>query len=220
MMPIEQKFVDLTMCPNLLHVIVVTNASWVVPATTDERRFFVLDVSDKMTGDKAYFKALAAQTETPNAALLWYLLHEVDLTGFDPRFVPATKALYDQMSHGLEDALRQRGSRCLCRGELHLASCNLNNTGIARVSDLSPHQWPVVTLLSGALQTGTASGPEYQRGEDRTAVQRQSEGQRKRSLVCKEGTSWWSSLLGNYILGRITPCLVKKQVPSGLGGHV
>jgi hypothetical protein len=103
-LPIEQKFVDLKMCPNLTHIMILSNADWVVPATRDERRYFVLDVSEKRKGDKSYFQKLSAFTEQANPAILHYLLHEVDLGDFNPRYVPTTKALYNQMTEGLTGA--------------------------------------------------------------------------------------------------------------------
>ena len=113
---IEQKFVDIKMCPNLVHTIVLSNSDWVVPATPGERRYFVLDVSSKRKGDKGYFEKLAAQVTKPNAALLYHLLH-MDLKDYSPRFVPSTPALYSQMAEGLEGA-DAAWFECLCRGEL------------------------------------------------------------------------------------------------------
>ena len=50
--PIEPKFVNLFQAPNRLKILIASNADWVVPATADERRYFVLDVADtaKLTG--------------------------------------------------------------------------------------------------------------------------------------------------------------------------
>ncbi len=42
---IEPKFRNVAPARNCLHVIVSSNEEWVIPAGTDERRFFVLDVS-------------------------------------------------------------------------------------------------------------------------------------------------------------------------------
>ena len=44
--PIEPKFVNLFQTTNRLKILMASNADWVVPATADERRYFVLDVSD------------------------------------------------------------------------------------------------------------------------------------------------------------------------------
>jgi hypothetical protein len=44
---IEQKGVDPIQCPNRVKVIMAANAKWVVPASCDERRFAVFDVSNR-----------------------------------------------------------------------------------------------------------------------------------------------------------------------------
>jgi hypothetical protein len=55
---IERKGVDPCPASNRLKLIMASNAEWVVPATADERRFFVLDMSSVRTGDRTYFRAL------------------------------------------------------------------------------------------------------------------------------------------------------------------
>ena len=116
-LPIEQKFVDAETDVNLLHLIVLSNNDWVVPASDRERRFFMVDVSGERIGDFKYFEALHRQLEAGGyAALLDYLLH-VDLTNFNVRDVPKTEALRSQMAESLTgiDAV---WFECLQRGEL------------------------------------------------------------------------------------------------------
>jgi hypothetical protein len=62
---IEQKGIDVVSCPNRLHVFMAANAEWAVPASHDERRFAVFEVSDRYAKNgaaenerKAYFDAL------------------------------------------------------------------------------------------------------------------------------------------------------------------
>ena len=52
---IEPKGVDSFPMPNRLKILMASNNDWVVPASADERRYFVLDVPDTRKGDKAYF---------------------------------------------------------------------------------------------------------------------------------------------------------------------
>ena len=47
---IEPKGVDSFQMPNRLKILMATNNDWVVPASADERRYFVLDVSDMPEG--------------------------------------------------------------------------------------------------------------------------------------------------------------------------
>jgi hypothetical protein len=51
---IEGKFKVPQQYRNRLHVIMASNSEWVVPASDDERRYFVLDVSDARAQDHAY----------------------------------------------------------------------------------------------------------------------------------------------------------------------
>jgi hypothetical protein len=94
---IEPKFFDPTLNTNHLHIVMVSNANWVVPASIDERRFAVSDVSDKYRGDKNYFKPLYQEIENGGAAAMLYDLLRMDLKDWHPRDeVPKTEALMDQ----------------------------------------------------------------------------------------------------------------------------
>ncbi len=99
---IERKGVDVYQARNLLDVVITSNNDWVVPATHDERRYFVLEVSDEMIGNSAYFNDIKDELEGNGpAAMLFDLLAE-DLTDFNPRLVPATDALWEQKLQGMD----------------------------------------------------------------------------------------------------------------------
>ena len=55
---IEGKYRNAVMTKNHLHIIIAGNEHWLVPAGMDERRFFVLDVSDERKQDTDYFAML------------------------------------------------------------------------------------------------------------------------------------------------------------------
>ena len=93
---IEPKGVDAFTASNKLMIFMASNADWVVPAGASPRRYFVLDVSDAHKQDHVYFAAIAQQlVNGGRAALLHFLLYR-DLTGFNIRVVPQTRALADQ----------------------------------------------------------------------------------------------------------------------------
>ena len=118
MLPIEQKFVDAEADVNLLHLIILSNNDWVVPASDKERRFFMVDVSGEKIGDFSYFRAIQEELEHGgHAALLHYLLNEVDVSDFNVRDVPRTEALRSQMSQSLT-GIESVWHECLLRGEL------------------------------------------------------------------------------------------------------
>lgn len=98
---IERKGIDSFSVDSYLRIFMSSNEDWVVPATSDERRYFVLDVSDERRGDHVYFRALRQEMNNGGrSALLHYLMH-YDLSDFEVRSVPDTKALSQQKLQGL-----------------------------------------------------------------------------------------------------------------------
>jgi hypothetical protein len=93
---IERKGVDSKSCPNYVHLIMGSNSDWVVPASADERRYFVLDVSEAHRQDHAYFADLKAEWQAGGREAFMHLLTTHDLTGFNVRKVPVTEALMSQ----------------------------------------------------------------------------------------------------------------------------
>ncbi len=101
---IEKKGVDRVLMPNYVHLIITANpdSRRVVPAGDHERRFFVLHVSDKRRQDSDYFRPILEDARGDGPAnLLYYLLNEVDLSGFEVTDFPRTDALREQQEHSL-----------------------------------------------------------------------------------------------------------------------
>lgn len=93
---IERKGVDVETAPNYIHLIMASNDMHVVPAGGDERRYMVLDVGTGNQQDTQYFSHIArAMDEGGREALLHYLLN-YDLSEYEVRNVPKTKALHEQ----------------------------------------------------------------------------------------------------------------------------
>jgi hypothetical protein len=93
---IERKGVDAFSARNRLKIVMATNEDHAILAGTDERRYFVLRVSDEKAQDKTYFAKLDHWWRNGGkAALLGYLLG-YDLSGFDIRTPPNTAALEAQ----------------------------------------------------------------------------------------------------------------------------
>jgi len=103
---VEAKYQNAVNVPNLLHIGMASNADWVVPASIDERRYFVLDVSDHRIGDRAYFEALAAQMNTGGTAALLCDLQRLDVSGFRVEDFPCSAALMMQKRHSLDSLSR------------------------------------------------------------------------------------------------------------------
>ena len=84
---------------NHIRLIVSSNNNWVIPAGNEERRFFVLDVSEARMQDRAYFASIIAEMNSGGReALLQYLL-DYDLSATDVGSPPKTAALMDQKRH-------------------------------------------------------------------------------------------------------------------------
>lgn len=93
---IEPKGVNAFQVPSVLRLFISSNERWVVPATEDEARYFVLNVSEKRRGDHTYFGALRAEMEGDGPANLLAYLQQYDISDFQVRAVPSTDALGEQ----------------------------------------------------------------------------------------------------------------------------
>ena len=104
---IESKGVNACTAPNRLHIMMASNNDWVVPAGNKERRYFVLQVSDKHIQDHAYFASIDEQMLRQGglAAMMHDLLHR-DLSTFDVRKFPWTDALDEQVLRTLDPAMQ------------------------------------------------------------------------------------------------------------------
>jgi hypothetical protein len=102
---VERKGIDAIQQPNYLKVFMATNHDWAVPATRDERRYCVFDVSPARTGDKPYFDALhkAKQSKTVQAAFLFDMLAR-DISDFHTGQIPDTIGLRAQRMESLSSA--------------------------------------------------------------------------------------------------------------------
>jgi hypothetical protein len=96
---IEPKGLDAFAVRNCLHLIMSSNAEWVIPASADARRYFVLAVADHHKQDHAYFAAITREMDNGGREALLYELLNRDLSSFNVRDVPQTDALADQKAH-------------------------------------------------------------------------------------------------------------------------
>ena len=99
---IEPKNCGLYTAVSYLNLSVTSNSDHFLPVSNTARRFFIPVVSAARKQDFAYFAALQEELDHGGyEALLYHLLHEVDLTGFNVRDVPQTEGLRQQRDHGL-----------------------------------------------------------------------------------------------------------------------
>ncbi len=98
---IEPKGKDAFQIKNHLSFIMASNNDWVVPAGLEERRFFVLDVSDRRIGDRAYFNELFASMDNGGVEAMLYDLLAYPINK-DLRTAPRTAALLDQIAESFD----------------------------------------------------------------------------------------------------------------------
>ena len=114
---IEHKGKEPFTVSNLCRVAIIGNESWLVPASHDERRFFVLEVGDGRKQDNAFFQAMREGMEMGGYRLLLRFLKNYSLAGFDPNRPPSTGALLDQ-KHATLSTEHEWWLECLTAGRL------------------------------------------------------------------------------------------------------
>jgi hypothetical protein len=101
---IEPKGIDAYEAPNRLSIAMSSNERWVVPASENERRYAVFEVSAIRQQDFEYFAALRKEIYVDGGAEAF--LHEMlnwDLKGWHPREnIPKTQALVDQQDESAD----------------------------------------------------------------------------------------------------------------------
>lgn len=99
---IEPKHCGVYRADSFLNLSITSNAKHFVPISGTARRFFIPTISPARIQDHAYFAEIQKQLDEGGfEALLYYFLHEVDLTDFNVRLVPKTQGLMEQRNHSL-----------------------------------------------------------------------------------------------------------------------
>lgn len=92
----EGKGKDAIMVKNHADFIVYGNRDALVNVTADERRYFVLECSDRRRGDVEYFDGYFEELENGGLSAFCAWLLARDLAGFRPSAIPKTTALRQQ----------------------------------------------------------------------------------------------------------------------------
>src|SRR6516165_9576533 len=134
-LPIERKGIDLIQVPNYLHVMMLAEPGWVIPAGKYERRYAALEVSSGRRGNKSYFRALHRQINEGGAEAMFYDLQRMELGDWHPRDIPETllrnPALLKQQGFNLPP-LEQWYVSILHDGVLPGALANKPNTAFTK----------------------------------------------------------------------------------------
>lgn len=100
---IEPKNVNAFESANRLSIMMATNEDWVAQVAGDDRRYVVLDVSDRFKEDEAYFAALRDELESGGREAFLHDMLAMDLGNWHPRRDrPQTAALNEQKVESAE----------------------------------------------------------------------------------------------------------------------
>ncbi len=123
---IEAKYQNAVQMPNFVHLMMASNEDWVVPASLEARRFFVLDVSPARANDHAYFAAILGEMDTGGYEAMLHDLSAYDLTFFNHRAAPKTAGLQNQKKLSLP-AAEDWWSETLYRGYVFKSRLGLDD---------------------------------------------------------------------------------------------
>ena len=98
----EAKNVDAIYIENHLNLIIASNNKWVVPGGLRERRFLVLDVSDKHMQDRDYFGKIIKQLRNGGYEAMMYDLKRLEYKLDELREIPKTEGTRDQSLRSLD----------------------------------------------------------------------------------------------------------------------
>lgn len=94
---IEEKHQPQRIIDSFHRFFAASNHEHFVQVDNDDRRYFILQVSDKVAQNEVYFKSLFAAIESDNAlAAFIHTLTKIDLKRFNPRVAPKTQAHAEQ----------------------------------------------------------------------------------------------------------------------------
>lgn len=111
----ESKWMNAKQSRSFVRVMMTANSSWVVPAGWSERRFLVLEATDRMLSKDKYWVDLVRQMKNGGLSGFLHDLLARDISQFNPRNVPVTEALIDQKIQSMDDSTRWIFN-CLSRG--------------------------------------------------------------------------------------------------------
>ncbi len=170
----EGKHRDAVIGRNLAHLILASNHDRVIEAAPEERRFCVLNVSNKYRQNYTYFAALIDQMNKGGREAMLYDLEREDLSGFHPRDFPRTLALHDQQLLSLKPLQRwwldKLEQGCLSQGsdwkQEVVKATLLDDARLATYPQLSVHE--LLAELRRMLPTGyPADGARRTVGDNR-----------------------------------------------------
>ena len=103
---IEGKGVNAEKSEAYFRLAFVSNEKQAVPATTDERRFFALKLSNEVDGNLPYFKDLIHEIRNGGLEAFMYHIENLDISKISLRQAPRTEALFEDILAKMETVER------------------------------------------------------------------------------------------------------------------
>lgn len=114
---IERKGREPYQVDNLCRIAIIGNEAWIVPASSDERRFAVFSVGDGRKQDRKFFHDMRVGMEQGGYAHLLHFLQTYDISDVDVNDAPATAGLIEQ-KHASLDCVQEWWLDCIANGEI------------------------------------------------------------------------------------------------------
>ena len=103
---LEFKGKDVIFVDSFIRLLVTSDKEWIIPASFNDRRFAVWDISDAHKQDHAYFKGIEDQLQNGGYAGLLHSMLNFDLSTVDLLKLPDTQARQDQKQLSLTPIMR------------------------------------------------------------------------------------------------------------------
>lgn len=120
---IERKGKEPYTVKNCTRVVIIGNEDWLVPASSDERRFAVFEVGEGNKQDTSFFETMRKGMEAGGSRLLFQYFKEFDLSEVNVNVAPQTEALLEQKLSSL-NPIEQYLYDCLNEGRLLYSEFN------------------------------------------------------------------------------------------------
>ncbi len=140
----ERKGIDAVGYRNMIHMVIASNSEWVIPAGSNSRRWFMMDVAADKSHSTQYFKDIYDELDNGGReALLYFFLNRNIIANLTR--APETQALQEQRAMSLQsDTVVSWWTRIVSREELPIADIKsddpLDNTWPNRVRKEDLHE--------------------------------------------------------------------------------
>ena len=114
---IESKGMDVIRVRNHVNLIMASNSNWVIPASIEERRFFVLDINESRQQNQSYFKKIVDMMNNGGKEAMLYDFLHTDFSNINLHVFKQTQGLFEQKIHTMSP-VQKYWFECIRTGNL------------------------------------------------------------------------------------------------------